>query len=167
MQTIGKRSARHEDFTLNPADVVHDPPPPRIQMAFACEAISQDTFQRISFNNLIDDLSAIAFPTRTLQFFTVFGVESAMPRFLTGLRVTVDGPTGRIAEQQLQDMALTPNRNKARMICGFPGITWPQAGVYEVQLHSGDAVIASFTIKLNQIIAGPQIPPQPPGEAPQ
>jgi hypothetical protein len=122
-------------------------------MAFACEGISQDTMQRYTFNSVLDDLAAATFPVQTLQFFAVFGLEANVPQMFSRVRVLVDGPNNqRVAEQPLADLAFTPQRYRSRMLCGFPGITWPVPGRYTLRLLAGDRVLASFTVTLHQVV---------------
>jgi len=137
-----------------------DPTLPRVQMAFACEGISTDTFQRVSFNAVIEDLAAPHFPTQTVQFFAIFGFEANIPHIFSRVKVIVEGPGGsKIGEQPLPDIAFTSDRYKARLICGFPGITWPAPGRYTIKLTTGDRTFASFSVNVHQVI---QLQPQPP-----
>jgi hypothetical protein len=132
---------------------------PRVQMAFACEGISQDVYKRFSFNSMLDDLTAQRFPVQTLQFFAVFGLEANVPQMFSRVKVAVDGPNGqKIAEQNLQDIAFTSDRFRVRLMCGFPGITWPVAGRYTFHLLAGTRNLASFSVTLHHVLTAPQPP---------
>ena len=150
---------------LEPA-TLSDISQPKIQMAFACDGVSQDMFQRVTFSNVIDDLNAPRFPIQTAQLFIIFGFEANIPQIISRVKVSIEAPGGqKLAEQALQDMAFTTDRYRHRLISGFVGLIWPAEGRYTCKATSGDRVLASFTITLRQIPTPPTIPPtisQPP-----
>lgn len=130
----------------------HDITLPKIQMAFACEGVSNDMFQRVSFNNVIDQLNAVSFPVTTPQLFVVFGFEASIPGILSDVNVIIESPSGGdpVIKARLNDVPLTPDRPYARLVSGFGGIVWPAPGRYPVKLTCGKRVLASFTLDVTK-----------------
>ncbi len=133
-----------------------------IQMAFACENISTDPQGRMSFQNVIDGLTALNFPAATSSFCAVFGFIRSTPGFLMQCRVEVLPPVGDpIISQAIQDMAFRPDQGAQRAIVQMPGITWPTPGTYTVRFTSRGETICQFPVRLDQATPRPQIaPPQ-------
>lgn len=122
-----------------------------VTMAFACENFTTDPMGRISFNNIIDALTAATFPASTQSFFTVFGLSRKTPGFLLQCKVEVLPPTGTpLVAQVLQDLSFTSDKPGNRVVSGFPGITWPSPGEFTVKFTSRNNAIASFPIRVLQ-----------------
>jgi hypothetical protein len=110
---------------------------PTTQMAFACENISTDFAGRMSFQNVIDTLSAATFPAQTPGFFVVFGFASQTAGFLINPRMEIIGPdNAKLVEAKSQDLPFRPDVPIARAIFGFPGISWPIPGTYNHKISS-------------------------------
>lgn len=121
-------------------------------MAFACENVSTDPFQRITLHNIMDQLNSSEFPTTTPMLFAVFGFQRVIPGFLVQCRVEVVPEAGDpIAAQTLQDMAFRPDQMTQRAVVGFQGVIWPKAGEYTVRFTSRGVKIASFLLRVVQI----------------
>jgi hypothetical protein len=146
---------------MNPADAANDLPLPKVQMAFACEGISTDPFQRVSFNNVIDQLGSANFPAVTPQVFAVFGFEASIPQILSRVRLVIEAPDHSIlVDSPMQDIALTNDRFKARAVNGLMGMQWNGPGRHIFKLMSGHRELASFTVSVIQ----QQIPNIPGGQ---
>lgn len=127
---------------------------PQIQMAFACENMTQDPFQRVSFSNVIDQLNAPVLPATIPQIYIVFGFEAHMPGIFSRIHLTMTAPgKTKVIDQGLQDMAFTTDRYLARVISGFGGLTLSEFGRYMIRLTTGERQLGSFTINLRQAAA--------------
>lgn len=133
----------------------NDPTMPTVQMAFACEGVAQDPFGKMTFQNVVDQLSAPNFPATTQQIFLVFGLMAKVPGIRSGCSWEIRSPENeRIIGNNLADVAFTPDKMGARFVVGVQGLTWPRPGTYVVRLLAREDVLASFQITLTQIQPG-------------
>jgi hypothetical protein len=131
-------------------------------MAFACDDFSTDPFQRVTFHNIAEQLNAPVFPATTGMLFIVFGFQRSMPGFLMQCRVEILPEQGDpIAAQALADIAFRPDQMAHRAVVGFAGVTWPKAGNYTVRFVSRGQTVASFTLRVAQMVP-PTSQMQPP-----
>lgn len=133
-----------------------------IQMAFACENFSTDPFQRVTFHNIVDQLTSNVFPATTGMLFVVFSFQRDMAGFLMQCRVEILPESGDpIAAQNISDIAFKPDQVSQRAIVGFGAVTWPKPGMYTVRFTSRGETVASFRLRLAQVAPPPQM--KPPG----
>ena len=138
---------------------------PAVQMAFACEMISNDLAGRISFQTLMDGLAATTFPATTAQLFVVFSFLSQVPKIVVNCRIVIEGERGEvIAEAKVKDLAFTADTQVARNVVGFQGVTWPQPGRYIVKFYgNANDVLAYFPLLVQQAPGAPNVPGSPGG----
>jgi hypothetical protein len=131
-----------------------------VQMAFACENVSTDPMQRVSFHTVVEQLHSPAFPVATPLLYMVFAFQRRMPGFLVQCAIEVIPPQGDpIAAQAIADLAFRPDQMTQRAIVGFQGILWPSDGEYVVRFTSRGTPIASFVLR---VVKTPPAPSQPP-----
>lgn len=122
----------------------------KVQMAFACESLAQDQFQRPSFHTVIDTLTAAQYPASTGIINFVFGFFSSEAFVMTSCSVRVVGTEGseQIFNNAVPDVSFTPERPSARIFTGVQGIVWPRPDLYHVQFRQGENIMASFQLRL-------------------
>ena len=138
---------------------------PNVQMAFACENVTNEAGGPVSFQNIMDGIGAPEFPATTGRWFAVFCFFGQVEQTITNCRVVVAHENGEIvAQTALKDMTFAQGRQISRNVIAFAGLAWPHPGLYFITFIANRAdVLASFPMVVQQ--TAPQ-DEQPPHDAP-
>ena len=119
---------------------------PSILMAFACESVTSDPGGRVSFQNVMDGITAADFPVTTGRWCAIFCFFSQVEQTVANCRVVVADKSGEvIAQTRLKDLTFTADIQTSRTVVGFQGLTWPYPGRYFIKfIANRDDVLASF-----------------------
>jgi hypothetical protein len=121
---------------------------PNVLMAFACENVSSEPQAPVSFQNVMEGVTAPDFPAPTGRWLAVFCFFSPVPGTVSNCRVTIEHERGElIAQRQLRDLRFSAGSDVSRTVVAFQGVAWPYPGRYFVKLLAGtDSVLAFFPL---------------------
>lgn len=127
---------------------------PQIQYMLACENVTQDMAQNLTFSGVLENFGAVSFPTMTPRFYVVFGVQNVLPGAYT-VSISIEHNDGSILmAQPLDDFAASTKQERARFVMEFRNFPWPKPGRYAVKLRIRNEVLGAFSLDLLQ-----QVPP--------
>jgi hypothetical protein len=135
-------------------------------MAFACENVTSDPGGPVSFQNIMDGITAVDFPATTGRWFAVFCFFSEVEKTVANCRVVIADESGEfIAQTALKDLTFTAESQISRNVVGFQGLAWPYPGRYLIKfIANRDDVLASFPMLVQHAppVSG-ESDQQPPG----
>jgi hypothetical protein len=136
---------------------------PSVLMAFACESVTHEPNAPVSFQNIMEGVTAADFPAPTARWCAVFCFFSPVPLTMANCRVLIEHERGElIAQRQLRDLRFTAENDISRNVVSFQGIAWPYPGRYFVKFVGGqDTVLAFFPLVVQHV----EIPADEPAEA--
>ena len=123
---------------------------PQIQYMLACENVTQDMAQNLTFSGVLETLGASAFPTMTPSFYVVFGIQNVLPGVYTARVSIAHSDSNVLMNQELNEIAVTSKQERARFVIGLRNFAWPEPGRYTVKLYIRNEVIGAFSLDLVQ-----------------
>lgn len=120
----------------------------QVQMAFACEDVASESGGPVTFKNVMDGVMASDFPAPTGRWFAIFCFFGEGSEHIENCRVAIEHESGEcVAQKDLRDLDLTPDRPISRNVVSFQGLMWPYPGGYLVKFMArADDVLAYFPI---------------------
>jgi hypothetical protein len=125
---------------------------PHVQYMVACENVTFDVAQNISLQGIFDNLNALGFPTLTAQFFVVFGLHRVKPGTYRSRIVIEDDDGETILNQALNETAIPPPNNSARIILRLNQFVWTKPGRYSIKLEMDDRPVDAFFLDVRNAV---------------
>lgn len=131
-------------------------------MAFACENVSSEAGGPVSFQNVMDGITAGDFPAPSGRWCAIFCFFSDVAGTVGNCRVVIaDEGEDVIAQTAVKDMAFTSRDPMSRNVVRFQGLAWPYPGRYLVKFIAGkNDVLASFPMWVQHMPDQPSTPPR-------